>query len=181
MKKRNKIIEEEKSEKKYIFVDAKDIKRCKYEVKREQSFNDYDNIYYQTGYESIENIFNENNVPKEYQKVILELNDTLTNHFLGKNNIDELLTKSKFILTTVSYNEKDGGNIYGKTKSNSIDQAMFFNAKANFKKYNDVLQFLSELNNLNLIDNYFRSLVIFFRKDKNILKEENNQLKLKRK
>lgn len=166
LKSRNQYLEKKEiiKEKKYIFVESKDIERCTYEIKREFSYNEYDNIYHQTGYETLEPIFKENGIPKEYQKVILEFDDNLIGYFTSNREIEELLTKSKFILKTISYNDRDGGCISGITKSNQLPEAMYFRTNPNFMNYDKVLAFLSELNSHNLMDNYLRSLLLFFRK-----------------
>ena len=164
LKRRNQEFKKEKNERKYLFLSADDIERCSYEIKREYSNNDYDNVYYQTGYETIESIFDEHGIPKEYQKVIIEFDSNLAGLFVSNRAVKELLTQKEFFLKTISYNDKDGGYITGFTKCNQLPDAMYFRTNSSFYNYDKVLTFISELNSLNLMDSYTRSILIFFRK-----------------
>ena len=163
------------NERKYLFLNAFDIERCTYEIKREFSYNDYDNVYYQTGYETIESIFEENGIPKEYQKVIIEFDSNLVDCFFSNHAVRELLTQKKFFLKTITYNDQDGGYISGFTECNQLPDAMYFRANSDFFNYDKVLAFLSTLNSLNLMDSYTRSILSFFRK---ISEEKKNSVVL---
>jgi len=165
----------ESNERKYLFLNAFDIERCTYETKREFSYNDYDNVYYQTGYENIESIFDENGIPKEYQIVIIEFDSNLMGYFMSNRAVKELLTQKEFFLKTISYNNQDGGYISGFTKCNQLPDAMYFCTDFDFFNYDKVLAFISELNSLNLMDNYTRSILLFFRK---ISEEKKNGVAL---
>lgn len=165
------------NKKKYLMIESNNILRCTYEIQREFIMNDFHNVYYQTGYENIADIFTQNGISQKYQRVIIEFNDNLKSYFPKTKEAKELLTKTKFMLSTITYSEKDGGIIYGITKSNLLEKAMSFNAKAEFLTYDEVLQFLTELNKLNLLDSYIRSLLIFFRMD-NTLQSEDKVLKI---
>ena len=171
-KKENKI---ESNQRKYLFLNAFDIERCTYETKREFSYNDYDNVYYQTGYETIESLFKENGIPKEYQKVIIEFDSNLIGYFTSNRAVRELLTQKEFFLKTISYNDRDGGYISGFTKCNQLPDAMYFRTNSDFFNYDKVLAFLSALNSLNLMDSYTRSILSFFRK---ISEEKKNDVAL---
>ena len=165
LKKRNQYHDkkENKTEKKYLFLNAFDIERCTYEIKREFSYNDYDNVYYQTGYETIESIFKENGIPKEYQKVIIEFDSNLIGYFVSNRTVRELLTQKEFSLKTISYNDRDGGYISGFTKCNQLPDTMYFRTDSDFFNYDKVLAFLRTINSLNLMDSYTRSILSFFR------------------
>ena len=165
----------ESNERKYLFLNASDIERCTYKVKRELAYNDYDNVYYQTGYETIESIFDENGIPKEYQKVIIEFDSNLMGYFVSNTVVMELLTKNEFFLKTISYNDMDGGYISGFTKCNQLPDAMYFRTDSDFFNYDKVLNFLRTLNSLNLMDSYARSILLFFRK---ISEEKKNDVAL---
>ena len=181
LKNRNQNYEKIIKEKKYIFIESKDIKRCTYEIKREFSCNDYDNVYYQTGYETIESIFKENGVPPKYQKIILEFDDNLIGYFTSNRAIKELLTKKEFFLKTISYSKKDGGYISGITQSSQLPESMYFTTNSDFFNYDKVLAFFRELNTHNLMDAYFHSLLLFFRKIEEEKKSEVIVRKLKTK
>ena len=174
-RRKTKNVPSETQERIYLFVDAKDIERCTYEIKREFSYNDYDNVYYQTGYETIESIFNQNGIPKEYQKVILEFDNNWVGYFISNRPIYELLTKKEFFLKTISYNDRNDGYISGFTKCNQLPDVMCFTTNSNFFNYDKVLAFLKELNSLNLMDSYTRSILSFFRK---ISEEKKNDVTL---
>lgn len=157
----------------YLMIDAENILRCSFEIKREFLMNDY-NVYYQKGNESITNIFMHYGIPKEYQRVILEFNDKSGSYFPKTKEAEELLTKIPFKLSTITNSENEDTIIYGVTKSNLLEKAMSFSAKATFLPYGEVLQFLIELNQLDLLDSYFRAVLTFFRKYKDF--QENSKV-----
>lgn len=70
-----------KYQKSYAFIDSTNIRRCDYEVKREFAFNDYDNVYYQKGFENIDVIFESNGVP---EKLFLNLKELILEQVLKK-------------------------------------------------------------------------------------------------
>lgn len=146
------------SKKKYILVDANNIIRCKYKIKREAFCNDFVSICHQDGYENMNDIFEENNIPKEYRKLFLELKNNIPRIKLPKYEFEELLTREKFYADSI---KKD--KIYCHTDTLDIRKWMSFTSKEGFINYTEILFFIGDLNRLGLIDNYINSLNEFFR------------------
>ena len=147
-----------RKEKKYILVDANNITRCKYEIKREAYCNDFINICHQDGYENMDSIFEKNNIPIEYRKLFLELKNNIPKIKLPKYEFEELLTREKFYADNI---KKD--KIFCHTNTIDIRKWMSFTTEEGFTNYTEILSFISNLNKLGLIDNYINSLNEFFR------------------
>jgi hypothetical protein len=162
-----------KINKKYVFIDSKYIRRCTYEVKREFAFNDFDNVYYQTGFETIDNIFELSGIPGEYRKVIIEVED---GHF-GKG-AEELFTKMPFIISKVGTNES-GLFIKGNSEAHDLTDWMDFTSDYKPENYDQVLSFLMQLNNMNLLGNYMNSIFDFFRVN-NMVKDNSYSYQYKK-
>ena len=88
------IMNRKKRNKKYVFIDSNNIRRCTYDVKREFAFNDFDNVYYQKGFETIDGIFEANEIPEEYRKVIIEVDDAHIEY-----GAEEVFTKVPFYIS----------------------------------------------------------------------------------
>lgn len=159
--------------KKYAFIDANDIRRCTYEVKREFAFNDFDNVYYQTGFETINNIFETNEIPDEYRKVVMEVED---GHF--NNGAEELFTKMPFIITKVGATES-GLFIKGSSEATDVTNWMSFASDYSPVNYDQVLLFLKQLNDMNLIGNYMNSIFTFFRVN-NMVKDNSHSYQFRK-
>ena len=143
--------------KKYTFIDSNNIRRCTYDIKREFSFNDYNNVYYQTGYETIDGIFETNGIPEEYRKVIMEVDDTHP-----EKGAEEIFTKMGFIIRRIGVTE-NGLYIRGNSEATDLTNWMDFYENFEPEDYSQVLLFINKLNDVGLLGNYMNSILTFFR------------------
>lgn len=164
---------------KYVFVDGNDTERISYVVKREFAFNDYDNVYYEDGYENLDLFFEENNIPPKYRKLILKLNGNIMYSFKTRHSIEEFFTKKKFTLKKV-YHSDVKTYISGDTDTYDITELVKFTTELDIVNYDEVLYFLCDLNNLGLLDNYFHAIMSFFRIKMSKEYQKNEPSKLKR-
>ena len=162
--------------KQYVFVDSRDLLRVTYDEKREFSFNDFDNVYYETGYESINGIFEQNGVPEEYRWIILEISDDVIHCLKHRNGIEEIVSKDLFTLNSI--NSVNGNIVMNCSKDvNDITKTMHLSAETEIHSYDDVLLFLGEMNRHQLLDSYFCSIMQFFKKD--LKKEYQGKIPMK--
>ena len=63
--------------------------------KKEFSFNDFDNVYYKTGEESLDSIFDLYEIPREYRLIALKINT----HWTFTTIIEDYLTKVGYDIT----------------------------------------------------------------------------------
>ena len=159
---------------KYIFVNSKDIKRCSYEVRREFACNDYDNVYYHNGYETIDKLFEENNIPEKYRKIILQINCKIKKRKLFRCQAKELINRKEFKLQVQS-NDKTMLFIKGARPSIEITKWVVFSTNSDLFEYDKVHEFFLELLQLGLLDNYLNTVLSFFRNEK-FIKIKGNTL-----
>lgn len=151
-----------KKEKKYLEVKAGEVRKSVYETRREASFNDFENVRYHIGYATIDSVFNDNEVPAEYQKLFFKINGHLPKNILLKKRIMEFFSETFWELSTIK-NEYDGEKIYcGKTDLSSPIESLFFTKDLNVVDNSELLRFLAELQSQGLLDNYLRSVLLFF-------------------
>ena len=152
------IMNRKKRNKKYVFIDSNNIRRCTYDVKREFAFNDFDNVYYQKGFETIDGIFEANEIPEEYRKVIIEVDDAHIEY-----GAEEVFTKVPFYISQLGATEN---GLFIKANAEATDVTNWVSIiDEDFipENYDQVIIFMNRLNEMGLLGNYMNSILDFFR------------------
>ena len=117
---------------KYLMIDAMEISKQLYNMKREFSFNDFDNIYIPAGMITAREIFNNYDIPEEFHKIIVKVNIP----FCLKYESYEYIMRFPFDIT--------GGKI---EKKNGYKYIEVFNYPVFYgnNMFNDMIKFRTQL------------------------------------
>lgn len=149
---------------KYLIIDAKDIKKQLYNMKREYGFNDWFNVYTLDKIINAKKIFEKYNIPEEFQKIIIKINIP----FFIITEAEEYTMGFAFDLTGRKIEKKN--NIKYITATNKpflYDNQIFentikFKAQLTYAKFDDVINFLIQLDNNDYLKSYLESIKEFF-------------------
>ena len=146
--------------KKYLFAQCDEIFRPIYEVQREFSFNDFDNVFYETGKENAEAIFEANGVPEEFRKVVIKVNIPQ----LFGYEAEDYLTGYPFDITGYTrFKRKDDIKyICGQGLYKKLNEYVSFKTLFDFKSYYDVIAFYNRIKDAGLSEEYVKSVSQFF-------------------
>ena len=145
------------SNSRFIFVNSDELIRPTYIVKREFSFNDFDNVYYKTGEETLDTIFEEYEIPKEFRKVAFKINSPL----LFKRLVEDYITKIEYSITSDKVDDKL--LISGQTKSAFFYETFNFKSFPIFVSYEELLLFYKQLREKGILENYIKAISNFYR------------------
>lgn len=149
---------------KYLMIDSKDMYKIIYKMKREASFNDFNNIYYYDKEISAEEIFNKNGIPQELQKIIIKINIPM----FFKDEGNEYLTDFPFDITGGQISKVNNDKyITAYSKKIFHDNQLFertikFTTHIKYFKYNEVVEFIMNLVNEGYLEKYLKSLKEIF-------------------
>ena len=149
---------------KYLILDANEIEKTLYELQRIFEFNDSWNNYCERGKVKAKEYFDNNNIPEEYQKIIIKI----TSPLLTGHEAEEFILGMAFDLTGKRV-EKINNELY----VNGVNCPIFYdnqgfynfiNFKTRIKKvrYNEIISFFKEIKKEGLLEGYINSLKEFF-------------------
>ena len=141
---------------KYMFVNSEEIVRPTYKVEREFSYNDFDNVYYYTGEESLDKVFDVYEMPNDYRKIAFEINSPMS----FKKLAEDFITKTKFNIRTKKVDDKV--LISGSTNVYSYDRFNFKSLPL-FVDYEKLLSFYSELKDAGILEDYIKAIANFYK------------------
>ena len=149
---------------KYLIVNANDIFKQLYQKERVAYCNDYENIYNRVGKISANEIFDKNNVPKEFQRIIIMISTPI----FSKKEAEECITGYPFNFQAKSI--KNAGNkkyIMMNNRPIYYDGCMFndkfvFKTEERYTSINNVMYFLEEIHKEGYLENYLQSIKEFF-------------------
>ncbi len=164
---------------KYLIIDAMDINKQLYNMRREASLNDWYNVYTPDRTVYAKKIFNKHGVPKQFQKIIVKINDL----FFIRYDAKEYTMGFPFDVKAGRI-EKENNDKYISIPSAPIlyDDQVFkdkikFKTQLKYYKYDEVIQFLSKIKDNGYLQPYLESIKDFFDITLNLdrLYEEWNQ------
>lgn len=143
---------------KYLILGYGDIYKQLYDVKREATFNDFENFYTPTHKIDISPDFSRYGVPVNFRKVVLKKNAP----FLIKGSLEEYVLGFSF---DVLKNNSRG--IEGVNQPVFYDNQCFYNkytfsSSIDFVSYESVISFLQEIKDNGYLKNYICALNSFF-------------------
>ena len=148
---------------KYLVVNADNITKQLYEVERVAYCNDFDNIYHRVNKISANKIFAKNNVPAEFQKIIVKISEPF---FLNKE-AEEYTTGFPFDFATKII-EKTNNKKYIRMNNSPIsydgsifDDKIVFKTEVKYASFNDVMYLFEEMYKKGCLDNYLQSVKEF--------------------
>ena len=148
----------------YLIIDANNLTKQLYGVTREFSFNDWVNEYEKEDIITAGEVFNKNNIPVKYQKIILKISSPL---FLKKQT-SEYITDFTFDFQMVNI-KKYGDKKYIKMHNSPIyyDDNWFMDkyvleTELKYYSFEDVINFLNEMNKNGYLEVYLESIQEIF-------------------
>ena len=149
---------------KYLIVKASNITKQLYECERVAYCNDFDNIYHKTEKINASEIFAKNNIPEEFQKIIVKINASTFSkkeafeYTMGfpfdfeSRNIEKIENKKYMII---------------RNKPIYYDGSMFndkivMNTEVFYSSFNNVVYLLEELYENGHLENYLQSIKELF-------------------
>ena len=141
----------------FILVNSNEITRPTYNVKREFSFNDFDNVFYETGEESLDTIFDLYEMPDEFRNLAFRINSSI----LFNKNVEDYITNIEYNIKVDKDNDKL--LIYGHTKSSYLPDTFSFKSFPLFISYEELLLFYKELNEKGILKKYINAISNFYR------------------
>lgn len=144
--------------KKYILVDAEKIEVTKREVKRVSGFNDFWNEYEPVGVVQATEIFNEQGVPQQFQKIALRLPGVFQ-----RNQGQEVLTGRSFSIVKLRRsNEYDIVEFPRYYSGDVIGSSIYSTSPTDTSSYDDVLSFYNQLAENGYLEQYVESIKNMF-------------------
>lgn len=145
---------------KYLFVDSANISK---KTKKKENSNNIE----------ISEIFEQYNIPKEYQKLVLKLH---LYDFLAKYESEEFVTGTPFDITGQKIQKKDGKKVLH-IKSVNMPSVIDMYSPIIITNYNEVISFYKELKEKNYLNDYIEAVKHFLTFDINL----SNKVKKKSK
>lgn len=149
---------------KYLIVDANEIEKKLYEMERTFAFNDSFNDYYVIGKAKAKEIFEKNNIPEKFQKIIIKIDLSLLSKYEG----EEFILGMGFDLTGRRV-ERINKELYVNGVScpifydnNGFHDFIEFKTRIKKVRYDVIISFLKDLKNEGLLESYIDSLKEFF-------------------
>ena len=142
---------------KYLLIDISNTEKAEYVVKREFICNDFVNVYYAKGWNSVRNIFNFKNIPLEFQKIIVGVSSSSFSknmeEFLTGYHFDEVkIRKDKFCGTRKIY-------ALGKRfDGNTIIDDVRFDSDIHYITAEEVVKFYKQLSDSGYLNDYLDSI-----------------------
>lgn len=134
--------------KRFMLVNSNDIKRPIYIVKREFSFNDFDNVYYKTGEESLDSIFDLYEIPREYRIIALKINAPWTFTTI----LEDYLTKVGYDITATK--KQDSLFVEGNTLNRNFYDRIYFKAFPRIVNYSELIELYKKMQDEGILTNY---------------------------
>lgn len=149
---------------KYLIINATDITKQLYRVERVAYCNDFDNIYHRVEKINANEIFERNNVPDEFRKIIVKISAPI----LSRKEAYEYTVGFPFDFANKTREERD--NVKYIRMNNwpiyyngcIFDDKIEFKAKEQYTSFNNVIYFLEAVYNNGCIENYLQSIKEFF-------------------
>lgn len=138
--------------KRFILVNSNDIKRPIYIVKREFSFNDFDNVYYKTVEESLDSIFDLYEIPREYRIIALKINTPWTFTTI----LEDYLTKVGYDITATK--KQDNLFVEGNTLDRNFYDRIYFKAFPRIVNYSELIELYKKMQDEGILTNYINAI-----------------------
>lgn len=138
--------------KRFMLVNSNDIKRPTYIVKREFSFNDFDNVYYQTGEESLDSIFDLYEIPREYRLIALKINT----HCTFTTIIEDYLTKVGYDIKATK--KPDSLFVEGSTLDRNSYDRIYFKSFPKIVNYSELIELYKKMQDEGILTNYINAI-----------------------
>lgn len=156
------MIRDEKA--KYLFLDSTEIHKQLYKIRRQSGFNDWFNIYIPDKMIDAREIFRKNNIPEEFQKIIVKINIP----FCLKKEAEEYTTGFPFDITAGQIEKENNQKVI--TVSNCPifeDNQIFidkikFRTKISYSNFEDVINFLLKIDEKGYLKSYLQIIKDFF-------------------
>lgn len=162
--------------KKYLIVDAEKIKITKTKVERICGFNDFWNDYVPCGETTAKKVFEEENLPEEFHKMIFSLP-----FFPWERECQEVLTKRIFYIYK---NKKENKYTCDEQcrfyDGDIVPGALEFSTPIKTNTHEDIVNFYENLAEKGYLETYINAIKSMFYK-KNELKFNNEEEKLENK
>ena len=145
---------------KYLIIDAKEINKQLYNVKREFTFN----IYTKDKVISAKTIFDKYNVPEKFQKIVVKINSP----FFIKREVEEYTMGFPFDITAGKIEKENNDKYISASNFPFIYDNQVFKDKIKFKtqlkysKFDEVIDFLSQIKDSGYLLLYLNSIKDFF-------------------
>ena len=149
----------------YLIIDASDITRQLYRIQRELKFNELNNEYYRESKINASEIFEKNNIPEEFQKIIVRVSGS----FFSIKEAEEYTMGFPF-----NFKQKRIEKVGGKRKSVIVDNRPFyhdgqtfnddieFRTELKYSSFEDVLDLLKKMHETGCLNLYLQSIKDFF-------------------
>ncbi len=179
-------MKEEKA--KYLLVPSNTVIQSLYVKEKESGFNDnWVEAYWKENIVSSE-VFNRFNVPEEYQRIIIRINNYLFN-----KSLNEFITNINFDIWKIyrennikridAFISKEDSDLHHMMSNSFIYNRVSFDTKLDYYSYSEVLDFLKGMDNDRYLKAYLDSITNimlnkYYNKDNNIFstKEETYEL-----
>ena len=144
--------------KKYIIVDAKNIKVTKRETKRVYGFNDFWNEYVPCGISTAAKIFKEHELPEQFHKIALTVPQ-----LPGAHGGQEILTERPFYIYKNRKHKKYIGSEQGRWYDGDVVPcSLEFTTPLKKSTYKDVLNFYEQLTEEGYLETYIEAMKSIF-------------------
>ena len=133
---------------KYIFVNGEELTRPVYTVTRELVLNDYESFYHLIGKETMNDVFDRNNIPSEFRKVALKVNFPL----LLRKTAEDCVTKTRY---AIARTKVDGRILIdGLVDGCYFREFLEFRSFPTFANGYEVLHFYKDLKDAGILKKY---------------------------
>lgn len=149
---------------KYLIINANDICKQLYRTKREFAFNDFYNIFYPGRTSNANGVFEKYNIPKEFQKIIIKINQPL----FTKVQVEEYTMGFVFDLATRIIENENNQEYIIASSNPKFDDRQILKDKIKFKTefhyitFEDAISFLEEIYDTGYFKSYIQSIQDFF-------------------
>lgn len=148
---------------KYLLINATDINKQLYQFERVAYCNDFFNIYHRVKKIDAKKIFEKNNVPDEYQKIIIKISAPV----FKRNKAKEFMMGFPFDFSMKTREKIDNkkyirmNNIPIYYDGNIFDDKIVFKTEEQYTSFNNVMYFLEEIYKKGCLENYLQSIKEF--------------------
>lgn len=157
---------------KYIIVDADNIKKTKRKLERTFAFNDSWRDYVADGEIPCRLIFKEHNIPKEFRKVVIQLPS-----LPGRRNAKELLTERPFDINPFIRKKEifadDRRRLYD---GDMIESSVHLRSPLQIVNYETVLNFYEKICDNGYLENYLDAIKNIFYLDEELKSSKEPKL-----
>jgi len=149
---------------KYLIIEASEFKKQLYKVSRKFSFNDFENRYEPKGFVNAKQIFEKNDLPEEFHKIIIKINIP----FCLKEEAEEYTMGFPFDITAGKIEKENNKKIITISSSPIIYDRQLVRPKISFKSelsysnFDDVMNFLQRVSDEGYLKSYLKSIKEFF-------------------